>query len=484
MSEEQRWRLFEAFSQADASATRRYGGTGLGLAISRQLVEMMGGEIGVESEPGEGSAFWFTVRLEKEPEGEAREASIPRTRLDDLRVLAVDDSETNRRILHKQLTSWGIRNGAAENGPDALEMLRDAARSGEPYDMVLMDVRMPGMDGLELAREIKDDPEISSTGILLLSSVGVDVGEEARRVGVRIVLSKPVRQSQLYDALATMADVSRGTSARAPQEAPPAAVQAAAPEETSHRGDVLLVEDNLVNQRVAKMMLERLGYRSTVAGNGREALEALERKPYVVVLMDVQMPEMDGYEATAEIRRREETSGRRTPIIAMTANAMQGDREKAIEAGMDDYLPKPVTRDGLEAVLRRWISGESGTGTPEGEADAAVERGVLEGLRDLGGDEMLSRLVRMFLDDAASNLSVMRRAVDEGDAAAVKRVAHNLKGSSSNMGAARMAGICSRVQEVGASGDLSSAPPLLVRLATELERVRAALEDELATNRG
>ena len=473
MTEEQRSRLFQAFSQADASTTRRYGGTGLGLAISRQLVGMMGGEIGVESEPGEGSTFWFTVRLEKGTEVALHADSIPHTHLANLRVLVVDDNETNRRILHKQLTSWGIGDGTAEDGPEALGMLRDAAQSGEPYDLILLDMQLPGMDGLELAREIKGDPSIASTRLILLSSVGVDVGEEARQTGVEVILGKPVRQSQLYDALATTVDASVE-----PPAAPQHEASSPAAEKTPARGDVLLVEDNPVNQLVAVKMLERLGYRVDVARNGLEALEALARKRYAAVLMDVQMPEMDGYEATAEIRRREEGSSRRIPIIAMTANAMEGDREKALEADMDDYVPKPVTRAVLEAALERWTSSEKEKGALEEGAGAPLDHGVIESLRELGGQEMFSELAGMFLDDAASGLSDLRRAAEEGDAASIERFAHTLKGSCGNMGAGRMAEICSTLQELGASGDLARARQQIDSLDAELERVRHALASE------
>ena len=320
MTEEQRCRLFTPFTQADASTTRRYGGTGLGLAISKQLVLMMGAEIGVRSEPDVGSTLWFTARLQKRPEG-GRTTPLPRVGLRDLRVLIVDDHETNRRILQKQISSWGMRDGMAENGPEALELLRAAAERGEPYDLAVLDMQMPDMDGIQLARAISADPAISSTRLVLLTSIGININETARMAGVEVVLNKPVRQSQLHNALTTMLGTPTETQARpsqggvgpAPHVTPAAEVQVS-------RGYVLLVEDYPVNQMVAIRMLERSGYRVDAVNYGREAVEALSNIPYGAVLMDVQMPEMDGYEATAEIRRRE-GSGPHTPIIAMTRDA-------------------------------------------------------------------------------------------------------------------------------------------------------------------
>ncbi|HEX5850202.1 MAG TPA: response regulator, partial [Rubrobacter sp.] len=330
MTEEQQARLFRAFTQADASTTRRYGGTGLGLAISKQLVLMMGGEIGVRSEPGAGSTFWFTTRLQKSSGEAASTASTVRTGLRGLRVLIVDDHETNRRILHKQISSWGMTDGMAEDGQTALAALRSAAEDGDPYELAILDMQMPGMDGIQLAHAIGEDLAISSTRLVLLTSIGLNVNEEARQAGVEVVLSKPVRQSHLHDALSTMMGSPARTSARASRDG--AGPRAVPEDQASH---VLLAEDYPVNKMVAIAMLERSGYRVEAVDNGREAVEASSRASYAAILMDVQMPEMDGYEATAEIRRREVGAQGRIPIIAMTANAMQGDREKAIEAGMD-----------------------------------------------------------------------------------------------------------------------------------------------------
>jgi CheY-like chemotaxis protein len=308
MTEEQSSRLFQSFTQADASTTRRYGGTGLGLAISKQLVEMMGGEIGVESELGKGSTFWFTAQLEKQPQ-EVQTVPMAPADPSGLRVLVVDDNETNRKIVHEQVTSWGMKNGIAEGGQSALTLLRSAAEKGEPYDLAILDLNMPDMDGMELAHRIKTDSSISSTRLILLTSVGLrGEAEQARRVGFSAYLTKPIKQSKLYDAIATVMNLSEGQASASERESPIVTHQSLKDAEVRSReglsrAHVLVAEDNAVNQKVAVMMLERIGYRADVAADGLEALEALSRVPYAAVLMDIHMPEMDGYQRDKTPRR-------------------------------------------------------------------------------------------------------------------------------------------------------------------------------------
>jgi signal transduction histidine kinase/DNA-binding response OmpR family regulator len=347
---EARARLFQAFSQADGSTTRRYGGTGLGLTICRQLVELMGGQIGLESEPGRGSTFWFSVPLE--PSNSELESEPARwDTLAGARVLIVDDNPTNRMILERQVAAWSMHPTSAPGGSEALSMLRAAQDGALPYDLAILDLRMPGVDGLELAREIKADAALADLPLVLLTSVIVQDRERAMaESGIAVALTKPVRQSQLLDALGT-AFTMRTPSAPAARRLPPTEPTPVSDDVTAR---VLLVEDHPVNQRVAVRMLKHLGVDADVASNGAEAVERLRRHPYELILMDCQMPELDGFEATARIRASEGPD-RHTTIVAMTASAMQGDRERCLAAGMDDYISKPVHMDDLRSVLKRWL---------------------------------------------------------------------------------------------------------------------------------
>jgi signal transduction histidine kinase/DNA-binding response OmpR family regulator len=339
--------VFESFTQADGSTTRRYGGTGLGLTISRQIAEMMGGRIGLESEPEKGSTFWLELRLplgEAGPEAPAEEDAA----LDDLSVLVVDDSATNRRILSEQLRAWGCRCEVAQGGTEAIEVLRRAVAE-RPFDLVMLDMDMPGLDGTATAQAIRSDAEIRNARIVLLSSLGPEGGrEQTRALGLDAWLTKPVRQQHLRRVVAEVMGRRPTDLAQASPE--PAADPIAA--EMDLR--VLVVEDNPVNQKLALRMLERRGITAEVASCGHDAIEAVMRTRYDIVLMDVQMPDMDGYEATAVIRRREIDADQHVPIIAMTAHAMEGDRERCLAAGMDDYIAKPVRPAELYAALQRW----------------------------------------------------------------------------------------------------------------------------------
>jgi two-component system sensor histidine kinase/response regulator len=340
-------RLFQIFSQADSSTTRKYGGTGLGLAISKRLVELMGGTISVESKPDEGSTFWFTVELKKVPGIRPTDAGSPHLAG---RVLCVDDNATNRGVLEHRLSLWGLEVVAVESGRRALDALHTAHREGRPFKLALLDRLMPGMDGLELAERIRSDTLLAELPLVLLTSLGAR--DDHASPAIVSCLTKPVRMSVLRRVVASLLD--GGAPARTALVADDRAA-AASPAEPKHRR-ILIAEDHPVNQKLALHQLERLGYVAEVVGNGLEALRALAEAEYDVVLMDCQMPEMDGFEATAEIRRREAASGGHVPIIAMTANAMRGDREQCIEAGMDDYLAKPVSLNDLAEVMARWTS--------------------------------------------------------------------------------------------------------------------------------
>ena len=466
-------RLFQPFEQADRSTTRRFGGTGLGLVICQRLCALMGGEIGVRSEAGLGSTFWFTACLEPATtEGEQPTESL--TALTRLRVLAVDDSWTALQQVEQQLREWGVGVATVNDGERALLLLHAAALAGEAYDLALVDYQMPGLDGLELGRRIKADPRIASTRLVLITSVGArGQARAAEEAGFAAFLTKPLRQSALHDCLALVAMPEGAAPAiRAPLITRHTLAEARA----ANRARILVAEDNAVNQRVAVGLLERLGYRADVVGTGAEALEAVGRQPYDLVLMDGQMPVMDGYEAAARIRRSE-PHGVRMPIIAMTADVTTADRERCLAAGMDDHVAKPVDRDHLEAVLRRWLGHRPSTAEPDAgpaprDADGALDLRPLIAI--VGTDQQaVQRYLELYLSTAAAIMERVTVALAARDAGELRRAAHELRGSSGTLGAVEMARAAGELERTAADGDWRATERSCQDLHTSFARTTA-----------
>jgi len=469
ISTEGRKMLFQSFSQADGSTTRKYGGTGLGLAISKQLVELMGGQIGVESAHGEGSEFWFTVWLRKQ--SGVFQSPVAAGPLKDLRLLIVDDNETNRRILSHMATSWGMRNTRVEGGHAALAELRRAVADGDPYVLAILDGQMPVMDGMTLARTIKADPAIAPTKLLMLTSMGKSGSMRGEGAGIEVCLTKPIKQSALLDAITNaMSSVVLPEKKKSGLEDGIHDIQ-----RVTEGLRVLVAEDNSVNQKVALRMLAKLGCRADVVANGLEAVEALRQIPYDLVLMDCNMPEMDGFAATAHIRDLE-GSTRHTVVIAMTANALDGDRARCLIAGMDDYIAKPVTQNELAAKIALWVrtNGDhpaSGhPAQPVGNGSGSIDRGRIAELAELGdnGDpRWLQSLVDKYVEEAAMRVTELGEAASAGDPVQLECHAHALKGSSSNLGAVRVARLCEKLQVLGRSNSVEGAADLVAELERE-----------------
>jgi len=470
---EQQPAVFQRFVQVDTSSTRRYGGTGLGLAISRELVELMGGQIGLESDAGRGSTFWFVVPLARQTDVAAVPLAADQA-LSGLRILAVDDNATSRTILTKTLQAFGCRPAAAASGAEALELLRSAAQQSRPFGIALLDMQMPDMDGEQLARAIKEDPLLREVAIIILTSVGRR-GDATRleAIGCSAYLLKPVKQAQLADTLRAV--LGREMD---PSTAPTARLitRHVLAEQKGPR--ILLVEDNPINRKLAVALLGRAGYAVATAEDGRQAIDAIKREAFGVVLMDVQMPEMDGFEATARIRALGGPRGG-TPIIAMTAHAMKGDRERCLAAGMDDYVSKPIQSDELFAAIARSMQHEAGAhpgrepvAPPAPPLPEPIDRH--KALPYFGGDENLfGRLLHEFIDDLPGQIERLKAEAASGAVSGFTTTAHSLKSLSATFGADRLWQAAQQLEALGLDANLAAAPPLIQQVEAEFPRLQA-----------
>ncbi len=492
-------RLFASFSQVDASTTRKYGGTGLGLAICKNLVELMGGHIGVESEPACGAKFWFTVTFEKAPEDAKRASEQLPTELRGRRVLAVDDNATNREILLEELSGWGLVCHAASDGLEALAMLRKATAAETPYHLAVLDMRVPELDGAQLARVIKNDSELKSTELILLSSLGRGVEvEESQSMGFAAWLNKPIRSAQLLNTIKRVLGGCPSQEDTSVDSCPVLEKQASSA--TAENVRILLAEDNEISQEVAVELLKRAGYQCDVVASGRQAVEAALEKPYDLILMDCQMPEMDGFDATRAIRQHEQNGtlsreqNGRVPIVALTANAIKGDRERCLEAGMDDYATKPLDPDRLVQVIQTHLRANRGpqedlSPPTADEPKAELELGgtaeahpptyrstpfdVDTLLKRWGNDrEFVARLITKFVARAPDDLERLQRAITAGDTEETTRLAHGLKGAAAYVAAEKVRKLAAKLETMGRNGDLGEAESLLTDLKQELARTQ------------
>ena len=500
---EQRERIFQAFEQADESTTREYGGTGLGLAIASRLVDMMGGRIWVDSQIGRGSTFHFTARFGIPPNDEMPGLPAPAERLQGLRVLVVDDHATNCRILEEMLRLWQMRPETRLSGSEALQVLRDAHGSGRPFDLVLLDSNMPERDGFDVAEAIRQDPQLRAvTMMMLTSSDRSGEGKRCKSMGIAAYLTKPVKQSELFQAIA----LAMGADVEPRRPKAPSLAEIAGQTRPLR---ILLAEDSVVNQKLTMAQLEPHGHTVVLANNGKEAVEQAAADAFDLILMDVQMPEMDGFQATRAIRRRERDTGRHVPIVAMTAHALKGDRERCLQAGMDDYVSKPVrvkelfacfqkllpavpqVNDAADSARKDPMNEDENVRTSDDASGPAAEpdpKEVLDwdaALEQNGvGDEASSGLAALFLQELPKQLTAIREALTQGDATTLHRAAHTLKGSATVFVARRTAEAALRLETIADQGDLRTAEAAYEDLARELDRLRPVLKERAETASG
>jgi two-component system sensor histidine kinase/response regulator len=471
--------LFKAFSQADSSTTRKYGGTGLGLAISARLVEMMGGKLWVESEAGKGSTFHFTAQFKAAVAGEEQSEPLLLDQLRGMPVLIVDDNFTNSRILHDMTRSWGMLPAIAHRGPDALAMAEAARQKGDLFGLVLLDVYMPGMDGFEVAEKFRDNPLLRDTAILLLTSAG-QPGEAARCLELRIsaYLLKPVMKADLLTAILTVL----GGKVNQAGALAPHLVTRHSLRESPKKRRVLVAEDNAINQALIVRLLIKLGHASVVAQNGKEAVAMASSEKFDLVFMDVQMPEMDGLDATRAIRQKEGIDGTHLPIYAMTAHAMKGDRERCLESGMDGYLTKPISFSDVEHTL----AGLDREATMKNEnipIPPADTWNKAETIERLGGDEELLReLVQIFVTESPKLVQKLREAVIASDAESMMRAAHSIKGELSCLGAAAAAETAQKLEAMGRDQKLAAALETFNHFERELQAFQTKLVDSVSVH--
>ncbi|MGD9723893.1 MAG: response regulator [Pirellulales bacterium] len=491
---ERHGRLFHSFSQVDVSTTRKYGGTGLGLAITKTLVELMGGQIGFESRPGHGSTFWCTLSFGRQSAEQRDVCRIPQE-LRRLRVLALDDNATNLEILREQFTSWGLSLTTVSEGVQALETLRQAAAAGRPYDLAILDVQMPDMDGFQVAQAVRADAVIRDIVLLVFTSMGQDLDEmDLAALSLSGYIHKPVRQSRLLDAI-----VNATSQALVVRSQLPAACAPAKDAQTQRGARVLVAEDNEVNQIVVSEILARAGIECRVVGNGRTAADLATREHFELVLMDCQMPDMDGFEAARHIRTHESASPfdaprRRVPIVALTANAIKGDRERCLAAGMDGYLTKPIEPTTLVETVRSYLEGRQHAAEQNGHAVSAAvapgsapeaaatigdETAVIDAVqlcgRCLGDLDFIQSLLSKFTAIGGDELEKLDRSIAASDRAELARTAHRLRGMAANLSVDRVAALAAKLEADAAAAPLEQLSDSLVRLHQEFARARQTI---------